>query len=137
MIETIYFKICTKENVLWNITFIKEFLLILPDSVAKAVHKKRAWTSNSLLCVECFRVKTCLILWDLDFSSPVDPVSHGTWHYRILDSIQCLKLTWVGWVLWHINLCRLFNTNFNCQKYFYFKQFSLVKQFKFKQFILA
>ena len=54
----------------------------------------------------------------------------------------------VGWVLWHINLCRLFNaksifmqivlfqtiqlsmnTQFNCQKHFYFKQFSLFKQF--------
>ena len=54
----------------------------------------------------------------------------------------------VVWVLWHINLCWLFNaksifmkiilfqtiqfgmsTEFNCQKRFYFKLFSLVKQF--------
>ena len=58
----------------------------------------------------------------------------------------------VGWldglVLWHINLCRLFNaksifvqlvlfkkiqfsmtTQFTCQKHFYFKLFSLFKQF--------
>ena len=28
-------------------------------------------------------------------------------------------------------------TEFNCQKYFYFKLFSLVKQFFFKQFSLA
>ena len=51
----------------------------------------------------------------------------------------------VGWVLWHINLCRLFNaksifmdlfktiqfsmsTQFNCEKLFYFKLFSLFKQ---------
>ena len=53
----------------------------------------------------------------------------------------------VGWLLWYINLCRLFNaksifmqrdlfqtiqfsmsTQFNCQKHFYFKQFSLFKQ---------
>ena len=53
------------------------------------------------------------------------------------------------WVLWHINLCTLFNaksifiqinsffqtiqvsksTQFNCQKRFYFKQFSLIQQF--------
>ena len=46
------------------------------------------------------------------------------------------------WVLWHINLCRLFNAksifiqinssisnNSVCQKHFYFKLFSLVKQF--------
>ena len=56
----------------------------------------------------------------------------------------------VGWVLWHINLCRLFNaksifikivlfpkihfsmsTQFNCQKHSYFKLFSLFKQFYF------
>ena len=55
---------------------------------------------------------------------------------------------WVGQVLWHINLCRLFNaksifmqivlfqtihfrisTQFNCQKHFYFKLFRLFKQF--------
>ena len=54
----------------------------------------------------------------------------------------------VVWVLWYINLCRLFNakscfmqilqfqiipfsisTQFNCQKHFYFKQFSLFMQF--------
>ena len=54
----------------------------------------------------------------------------------------------VGWVLCHIDLCRLFNaksifmqpvlfqtiqfsmnTQFNCQKHFYFKLFSLFKQF--------
>ena len=54
---------------------------------------------------------------------------------------------WYGWVLWHINLCRLFiakfifmqivlfqtiqysmSTQFNCQKHFYFKLFSLFKQ---------
>ena len=53
-----------------------------------------------------------------------------------------------GWVLWQSNLCGLFNaksifmqivlfktinfsmsTQFNCQKYFYFKLFSLFKQF--------
>ena len=52
----------------------------------------------------------------------------------------------VGWVLWHVNLCRLFNaksifmqialfqtiqfsmsTQFNCEKHFYFKLFSLFK----------
>ena len=63
----------------------------------------------------------------------------------------------VGWFLWHINLCRLFNAKsisyeqsilfqtiqfcmsmqFNSQKHFYFKQFSLDKQFYFKQFRLA
>ena len=55
----------------------------------------------------------------------------------------------VGWVLWHINLCRLFypesifmlksvlfqtiqlsmSTQFNCQRHFYSKLFSLFKQF--------
>ena len=54
------------------------------------------------------------------------------------------KKSLVGWFLWHINLCRLFNaksififktiqfstsTKFNCQKHFYFKLFSLFKQF--------
>ena len=53
----------------------------------------------------------------------------------------------VGWVLWHINFCKLFNaksifmqivlfktiqfsisTQFNCQKHSYFKLFSLFKQ---------
>ena len=29
------------------------------------------------------------------------------------------------------------STRFNCQKYFYFKLFSLVKQFEFKQFSLV
>ena len=56
-----------------------------------------------------------------------------------------------GWVLWHINLCRLFHaksilmpivifqkiqfsmsTQFTCQKRFYFKPFSLFKQFLFQ-----
>ena len=49
----------------------------------------------------------------------------------------------VCWVLWHINLCRLYNaksilsvlfktiqfsisTQFNCQKHFYFKLFKLI-----------
>ena len=33
----------------------------------------------------------------------------------------------VGWVLWHINLCRLFNAKsiFYVNNQFYFKQFSL------------
>ena len=54
----------------------------------------------------------------------------------------------VIWVSWHINLCRLFNaksifkkivlfkkiqfsisTQLKCEKHFYFKLFSLVKQF--------
>ena len=52
----------------------------------------------------------------------------------------------VVWVLWHIHLCRLFNvkyifmqvvssipknmsTQYNCQKHFYFKRFSLFKRF--------
>ena len=57
-------------------------------------------------------------------------------------------MPWYDWVLWHINLCKLFNaesifmkivlfqtiqfnmsTQFNCQKRFYFKLFSLVKLF--------
>ena len=60
----------------------------------------------------------------------------------------CVCVCWlVVWVLWHMNLCRLFNAKytfiqiigsilnksvdheFNCQKHFYFKIFSLVKQF--------
>ena len=62
----------------------------------------------------------------------------------------------IVWVLWHINLCGLFNaesifmqivlfqtiqfsmrTQFNCQKHFYFKLLSLFKQFYFKQFSIA
>ena len=58
------------------------------------------------------------------------------------------KRCMAGWVLWHISFCRLFNTKsifmqivlfqtiqfsmskqFNCQKHFYFKLFSLFKQF--------
>ena len=64
---------------------------------------------------------------------------------------KCRKISngWlVGWILWHINLFRLFNaksifiqiilfqtipfnmcTQFNCQKHFYFKLFNLVEQF--------
>ena len=61
------------------------------------------------------------------------------------------------WVLWHINLRRLYNANsflyrktilfqstqfsistqFNCQQHFYFKLFSFVKLFYFKQFSLV
>ena len=60
-----------------------------------------------------------------------------------------LNVVDIGWVLWHINLCRLFNaksifmqiflfkkkfqfcmsTQFNCRKHFYLKLFSLIKQF--------
>ncbi len=42
---------------------------------------------------------------------------------------------WVVWVLWHINLWRLFNAksivkhSLIVKKHFYFKLFSLVKQF--------
>ena len=36
------------------------------------------------------------------------------------------NFTLVGWILWHINLCRLFNTkSFYTNNQFYFKQFSL------------
>ena len=69
------------------------------------------------------------------------------------DFSTMLLIGWlVGWILWHINLCWLFNaksifihinssfkkiqfnisTQFNCQNYFYFKLFSSVKQFYFK-----
>ena len=61
----------------------------------------------------------------------------------------CQSWRLVGWVLWHINVCQLFNaksifmqivssistiqfsmsTQFVCQKHFYFKLFSLFKQF--------
>ena len=38
-----------------------------------------------------------------------------------------LYLWLVGWILWHINLCRLFNAKsiFYTNNQFYFKQFSL------------
>ena len=65
----------------------------------------------------------------------------------------CLFVCLFGF-LWYIKLCRLFNAKsifiqktvlfqtiqfsisrqFDCQKHFYFKLFSLVKQFLFKQF---
>ena len=75
------------------------------------------------------------------------------WIYLKRKKSDIRKLIWckeeVGClVLWHINLCRLFNsksifmqivlfqiiqfsmsTQFNCQKHFYFKLFSLFKQF--------
>ena len=39
-----------------------------------------------------------------------------------MNSKQYVK---VGWFLWHINLCMLFNTKSIFMKKFYFKQFSL------------
>ena len=81
-----------------------------------------------------------------------------TFVVKIVHSYESSSTYPVGClVLWHINRCRLFNaksifmqiviqfhTNqlsmsiqFNCQKDFSFKLFSLVKQFYFKQFSLA
>ena len=74
-------------------------------------------------------------------------------HFSCLATLMSCDTTkqhlWlVGWVLWHINHCRLFNaksifmltvlfqtiqfsknTQFNCEKHFYFKLFSIFKQF--------
>ena len=67
------------------------------------------------------------------------------WYYTASDDVKFLFVC----ILWHINLCWLSNaksiiynptvllptiqfsisTQFNCQKHFYFKLFSLVKQF--------
>ena len=80
--------------------------------------------------------------------------------YTVANNVILVQLTqpinkFVCLGLWHIILWRLFNaksifiqknpvlfqkiqfginTQFNCQKHFCFKLFSLVKQFKFKQF---
>ena len=79
------------------------------------------------------------MIWGCDI---YPSIIFGVWN-------QFMIFGWlVVWVLWHINLCRLFNaksifmkivlfqtiqfsmsTQFNCQKHFYFKLFSLVKQF--------
>ena len=45
-----------------------------------------------------------------------------------LQSIyKCFKIDWFGLVLWHINLCRLFNAKsiFYVNNQFYLKQFGL------------
>ena len=60
-------------------------------------------------------------------------------HIRM--SVYVFRLVLLGWVLWHINFCWLFNVKsiFNTNKLFYFRQISLSiqKQFNFKQFSLA
>ena len=68
-------------------------------------------------------------------------------HLKPYSWFYIFSISLLVWVLWHINLCRLFNaeyifiqingpisnnlmsTQFNCQKHFDFKLFSLVKQF--------
>ena len=77
---------------------------------------------------------------------------------RAIKCTDCISVE-VGWVLWHINPCRIFNakpifkqivlfqtvqfsisTQVNCQKHFYFKLFSLfslvwAQKFYIKQFV--
>ena len=86
----------------------------------------------------------------LDNPQAVDKLLDKLYIYIYIYSNTLKMVGWlVGWFLWHINLCRLFNaksiliqivssiskilfsmrTQFICQKHFYFKLFSLFKQF--------
>ena len=41
---------------------------------------------------------------------------HGYYNY-ILASLLSKALVWFGWVLWHINYCRLFNAKYSIHIY--------------------
>ena len=94
----------------------------------------------------CFYKMHILKLFFSNYYSLVTSFLRNIYIYIYINSFNWL----IVWVLWHINLCGLFkaksifmqivlfqtiqfsmSTQFNCQKHFYFKPFSLVKHFWF------